>query len=94
MREDLPGWARRIRALREARGMTQVEAAEQMRQHSDRELPDTEHLLRRWKSWESGASKPTQYASIVAATLGLLAVSSGFGPAWRVDGGKIVSLTA
>jgi len=26
--------------------------------------------------------------------LGLLAVSSGFGPAWRVDGGKIVSLTA
>ena len=24
----------------------------------------------------------------------LLAVSSGFGPAWRVDGGKIVSLTA
>jgi len=25
---------------------------------------------------------------------GLLAVSSGFGPAWRVDGGKIVSLTA
>ena len=26
--------------------------------------------------------------------VGLLAVSSGFGPAWRVDGGKIVSLTA
>ena len=26
--------------------------------------------------------------------IGLLAVSSGFGPAWRVDGGKIVSLTA
>ena len=26
--------------------------------------------------------------------LGLLAGSSGFGPAWRVDGGKIVSLTA
>ena len=25
---------------------------------------------------------------------GLLAGSSGFGPAWRVDGGKIVSLTA
>jgi len=24
----------------------------------------------------------------------LLAGSSGFGPAWRVDGGKIVSLTA
>lgn len=75
MREDLSGWARRIRALREARGMTQVEAAEQMRQHSDRELPDTEHLLRRWKSWESGASKPTQYASIVAATLGTVTAS-------------------
>ena len=26
--------------------------------------------------------------------VGLLAGSSGFGPAWRVDGGKIVSLTA
>ena len=25
---------------------------------------------------------------------GLLAGSSGFGPAWRVDGGEIVSLTA
>ena len=25
---------------------------------------------------------------------GFLAVSSGFGPAWRLDGGKIVSLTA
>ena len=28
------------------------------------------------------------------ASTRLLAVSSGFGPAWRVDGGKIVSLTA
>ena len=28
------------------------------------------------------------------ATDRLLAGSSGFGPAWRVDGGKIVSLTA
>ena len=30
----------------------------------------------------------------VGANGWLLAVSSGFGPAWRVDGGKIVSLTA
>ena len=33
-------------------------------------------------------------AGVNEASLGLLAVSSGFGPAWRVDGGKIVSLTA
>jgi hypothetical protein len=32
-------------------------------------------------------------AVVVGAIGGLLAGSSGFGPAWRVDGGKIVSLT-
>jgi len=35
-----------------------------------------------------------QQTSEMSAGAGLLAVSSGFGPAWRVDGGKVVSLTA
>jgi len=36
----------------------------------------------------------TAAAHSARATARLLAGSSGFGPAWRVDGGKIVSLTA
>ncbi|MCA1194440.1 tetratricopeptide repeat protein [Saccharopolyspora sp. 6V] len=71
MTEDAPTWARRIRAMREARGWSQPKAVEEMRSHSSDELPSAEHLLRRWKAWERGENKPSDfYASIVAATLG------------------------
>lgn len=67
----LPDWARRIRAFRDARGYTQAQAAEAMRAHSKRTLPDHEHLLRRWKAWELGENKPGRdYACLIAATLG------------------------
>jgi transcriptional regulator with XRE-family HTH domain len=68
---ELPTWARRIRSMRESRGWSQSEAAEQMRRHSDKDLPDADHLTRRWKAWELGENKPSDhYAPIIAATLG------------------------
>lgn len=68
---DLPVWAQRIRALRDARGWTQAEAAEQMRAHTDETLPDHEHLVRRWKAWELAENKPGKhYTALIAATLG------------------------
>lgn len=68
---DLPNWSRRIRSMREARGWSQSEAAEKMRPHAQKELPDADHLTRRWKAWELGENKPSgHYAPIIAATLG------------------------
>lgn len=70
MSDDHPTWARRIRAVREARGWSQAQAAEEMRKHSDRPLPDADNLTRRWKAWELGENKPSNhYAPIIAATL-------------------------
>ncbi len=70
MSEDQPAWAQRIRAMREARGWSQAQAAEEMRRHSDRLLPDPDNLTRRWKAWELGENKPSNhYAPIIAATL-------------------------
>ncbi len=70
MSDDHPAWARRIRAMREARGWSQAQAAEEMRKHSDRPLPDPDNLTRRWKAWELGENKPSShYAPIIAATL-------------------------
>ncbi|MGW5052444.1 helix-turn-helix domain-containing protein [Actinokineospora sp. NPDC004072] len=67
---ELPVWAQRIRALRQARGWTQAEAAERMRRHTDENLPDHEHLVRRWKAWELAENKPGKhYATLIAATL-------------------------
>ncbi|MGW7536583.1 helix-turn-helix domain-containing protein [Amycolatopsis sp. NPDC054798] len=70
MSDAQPAWARRIRSMREARGWSQAEAAEQMRRHSDKALPDAGRLTRRWKAWELGENKPGgRYAPLVAATL-------------------------
>lgn len=68
---ELPSWAKRIRSMREARGWSQAGAAEEMRKHAGGELPEADHLARRWKAWELGENKPgPHYAPIVAATLG------------------------
>lgn len=68
---DQPEWSRRIRALREAKGLSQAEAAETLRQHSEHKLPEAPHLLRRWKAWELGENKPNRdYARLVASVLG------------------------
>lgn len=93
MGSEFPRWAQRIRALREARGMSQAEAAEAMRIHAKRVLPDAEHLLRRWKAWELGENKPSRdYAPLVAATLGTVTAAL-FPPVERTNSGLAV-LTA
>lgn len=76
MSEGLPTWARRIRAMREAHGWSQAAAAEKMREHTPEALPAPDHLVRRWKDWELGKSKPSGfYAPIIAATLGTVTAS-------------------
>jgi transcriptional regulator with XRE-family HTH domain len=76
MGEEFPVWARRIRSLREARGWSQAEATRQMRKHSEKTLPDEDNLLRRWKAWELGETKPGgHYAPLIAATLGTVTAS-------------------
>lgn len=87
MNEDLPTWARRIRAMREALGWSQATAAEKMREHADKPLPATEHLARRWKDWELGNSKPSSfYQPIIAATLGTVTAAL-FPPTERAASG-------
>lgn len=76
MNQELPTWARRIRSMREARDWTQAESVEEMRKHTKEELPESANLLRRWKAWEAGNSKPGSfYASIIASTLGTVTAS-------------------
>ena len=71
MSADLPSWSKRIRSMREARGWSQADAAQRLREHTNETLPDPDNLTRRWKAWERGENKPSQfYAPIIAATLG------------------------
>jgi len=93
MSEDLPVWARRIRSMREARGWSQSEAAEEMRKHSPKTLPEPENLTRRWKAWELGENKPGgHYAPLVAATLNTV-TQALFPPAITTPGLEILSAT-
>ncbi|PRW61683.1 hypothetical protein CEP50_19470 [Actinopolyspora mortivallis] len=79
--------------MREARGWSQLEAAEAMRQHAGKELPDTNHLLRRWKSWELGENKPSGfYTRIIASTLGTV-TDSLFPPEQRSNDVELLNAT-
>ncbi|MEU7481849.1 helix-turn-helix transcriptional regulator [Lentzea sp. NPDC042327] len=70
MAGDVPNWARRIRALRQARGWSEAEAAAEMRRHTDEPLASAHHLVRHWQAWERGENKPSShYAPIIAAAL-------------------------
>jgi transcriptional regulator with XRE-family HTH domain len=90
MGNESPVWAQRIRALREARGLSQSDAAEEMRTHSKKILPAADHLLRRWKAWEPGENKPGRdYAPLIAATLGTVTAAL-FPPVDRTNSGLTV----
>lgn len=88
----VPEWARRIRALREARGFSQAAAAEAMRSHANRELPASGHIERRWKAWESGSNKPSPDASLIAAALGTV-TRTIFPPENRADSSDLLAVT-
>jgi transcriptional regulator with XRE-family HTH domain len=90
MGNESPVWAQRIRALREARGLSQSAAAEQMRTHSTKTLPEADRILRRWKAWELGENKPGRdYAPLIAATLGTVTAAL-FPPVDRTNSGLTV----
>jgi hypothetical protein len=64
------GWARRMRAEREARQWSQADAVRALRAHSARPLPDDSALLRNWKRWESGTYPAEFYRPLIARTFG------------------------
>ena len=64
---EIPTWAARLRSEREARGWTQAEAVLALRAHAGYELP--EDMLRQWKRWESGRTRPGEYRRPLIAAL-------------------------
>jgi hypothetical protein len=81
--------------MREARGWSQAEAAEEMRKHSDRPLPDGDNLTRRWKAWELGENKPSgHYAPIIASTLSTVTQALFPPPRHSGGGGGVELLSA
>ncbi|GAB3742738.1 hypothetical protein GCM10027598_75010 [Amycolatopsis oliviviridis] len=73
--------------MREARGWTQPEVAQRMREQTSEHLPEADNLIRRWKAWERGENKPGAfYQPIIAATLGTVTAAL-FPPFERPSGG-------
>jgi hypothetical protein len=57
-----------MRSERDARGWSQADAVRAMRATSSHNLPTDSTLLRNWRRWESGESRPDDfYAPIIAA---------------------------
>ncbi|MEU4340961.1 XRE family transcriptional regulator [Nocardia sp. NPDC023852] len=57
-----------MRSERDARGWSQADAVRVMRAKSSSNLPTDSTLLRNWRRWESGESRPDDfYAPIIAA---------------------------
>ncbi|MDG6110531.1 XRE family transcriptional regulator [Dactylosporangium aurantiacum] len=83
---DVPGWSRRIRAERTARGWSQSQAVEALRAHAgeNARLAEKTSLLRNWKRWEAGDAEPDAfYKPLVAETFGT--VTAAFFPAPRPE---------
>lgn len=71
MTANAPQWAITMRALREARGWSQSEVVDRMRRQATEPLPEDDSLIRRWKAWEAGRNRPSDfYAPLIAAALG------------------------
>jgi hypothetical protein len=70
--EDRPVWARRMRQERLARGWSQHDAVRALRAHAaGTSLTSDENLLRNWKRWEAGRSKPGAFHQpLIARTFG------------------------
>ncbi|MFR9750044.1 XRE family transcriptional regulator [Nocardia sp. 004] len=80
--DDRPVWAIRMRSERDARGWSQADAVRVMRGKSSHNLPTDSTLLRNWRRWESGESRPDDfYAPIIAATFDTM--TSAFFPKAR-----------
>ncbi|MFC8042661.1 XRE family transcriptional regulator [Nocardia sp. NPDC057353] len=65
-----------MRSERDARGWSQADAIRVMRAKSAHNLPTDSTLLRNWRRWEAGESKPDDfYAPIIAAAFDSAAAS-------------------
>ncbi|MCC9310129.1 XRE family transcriptional regulator [Kitasatospora sp. RB6PN24] len=71
MPDERPNWARRMVEERTVRGWSQLDAvrALMVRLPGDQEILEQD-LLRQWKRWEAGETKPTKYRSEIAQTFG------------------------
>ncbi|WP_229718562.1 XRE family transcriptional regulator [Nocardia jinanensis] len=74
--EDRPLWAIRMRSERDARGWSQADAVRALRAKSSHNLPTDSTLLRNWRRWESGESRPDDfYAPLIAAAFDSVAAA-------------------
>jgi len=72
-REDLPPWARRIRAERIAHKWSQRDAVRALRAQAGKteKLPADSSLLRNWRRWEAGEAEPDDFhRPLIAKTFG------------------------
>ncbi len=71
-----------MRSERDARGWSQAEAVRALRAKSSQNLPTDSTLLRNWRRWESGESRPDDfYAPLIAAAFD--SVTAAFFPKVR-----------
>lgn len=91
--DERPVWAVRMRSERDTRGWSQADAVRAMRAKSSHNLPTDSTLLRNWRRWESGESRPDDfYAPIIAAAFDT--ATSAFFPRSRPNrDDEIVSCT-
>lgn len=65
-----------MRSERDARGWSQADAVRALRAKSSHNLPTDSTLLRNWRRWESGESRPDEfYAPLIAAAFDSVAAA-------------------
>src|SRR4051812_41833205 len=97
MIEDRPAWSRRMTNEREARNWSQADAVRALKAHAgDGETihADTASLLRQWKRWEAGDTKPGEfYQPIIARTFGTVTGAMFPDESRRSPVGDVLALT-
>lgn len=69
MEAATPFWADRMSRDRKARGWSQRQAVTQLAALASFATPDLDSLLRNWKRWESGATRPAPEYQVLIARL-------------------------
>ncbi|MBO0823058.1 MAG: XRE family transcriptional regulator [Actinobacteria bacterium] len=97
MIEDRPAWARRMTNEREARDWSQADAVRALKAHAgDGETihADNASLLRQWKRWEAGETKPGDfYQPIIARMFGTVTHAMFPDESRRNPVGDVLALT-
>jgi tetratricopeptide (TPR) repeat protein len=97
MTDDRPGWAQRMTKEREARHWSQADAVRALKAHATGREPihaDDASLLRQWKRWEAGETKPGEfYQPIIARTFGTVTHAMFPVPSPRDTSASVLALT-